>query len=362
MRIQQLQLKNFRCFSNISFDIDHQIVVLEGPNGSGKTSLLEALHYLCYLRSFRTHSPRDLVQLETTSFFIKAQLVDTTGVVTDIQIGFSGKKRLVKVDQRAIQSFKELMNHYRVVTLTEDDLTLIKGGPDVRRAFIDQALVLFDPDITHTLRTFKTILENRNALLISGSRSPSSLELWAQQLWEQSRELQLKRKGVLARLERQVNELLFSHFGQKEELAITLVYEAKNNDPSYTYDRFFQESSGMFEEEFRLRRSLFGAHLDDFTITFCQKKSKVFASRGQQKLIMVLLKIAQMRELSVGSAVFLLDDFMTDFDEPTVEILLSLLASLESQLIFACPVQGGVLDEKLIKLGAHKVKLTHGIM
>ncbi len=359
MRIQQLQIKNFRCFSSINLDIDHPIIVFEGPNGSGKTSLLEALHYLCYLRSFRTHSPRDLVHLEASSFFIKAQLADRVGTKTDIQVGFSGKKRLVKVDQRAIQSFKELMNYYRVVTLTEDDLTLIKGGPDVRRAFIDQALVLFDPEVARQLRTFKTVLENRNALLMGGGGYSSSFELWTGQLWEQSRELQIKRKGLLGLLEKQVNELLFSHFGQKEDLNITLSYEAKNNEAT-SLDQFLATAT-FFEEEFRLRRSLFGAHLDDFVITFCQKKSKVYASRGQQKLIMVLLKIAQMKELLAlnGAAVFLLDDFMTDFDEPTVEILLKLLISLESQLIFTCPVKGGVLDEKLLGLGAQKVKLTH---
>ncbi len=360
MRIQQLQLKNFRCFSDLNLEIGHPIVVLEGPNGSGKTSLLEALHYLCYLRSFRTHTPRDLVNLDASSFFVKIQLASAAGDVTDIQVGFSGKKRLVKVDQRAIQSFKELMNYYRVVTLTEDDLTLIKDGPDVRRAFIDQAVVLFDPDASTSLRTFKTVVENRNALLIRGG-STESLQIWTQQLWEQSRVLQGKRQAVLARLEKKVNELLFTYFGQKEGLVIQLEYLPKNSAVGESFDQFMQKSRDLFEDESKFRRSLFGAHLDDFAIIFCQKKSKVYASRGQQKLIMVLLKIAQMHELVAlsGSAVFLLDDFMTDFDEPTAQTLISLLVSLNSQLIFTCPVPGGVLDGKLLALGAHKVKLTH---
>jgi DNA replication and repair protein RecF len=333
---------------------------VEGPNGSGKTSLLEALHYLCYLRSFRTHTPRDLVNLEASSFFIKAQLIDKTGNTTDIQIGFSGKKRLVKVNQKPVQSFKELMDYYRVITITEDDLTLIKGSPDVRRSFLDQSMVLFDPESIVQLRTFKAVVEQRNSLLGSNPSS-TSIGVWTKQLWEQSRNLQRKRKEMLERLEGQVNELLLLYFSQKEGVTVQLVYTPKNDDLGDSFEQFLQKSSGVFEEEFRLRRSLFGAHLDDFSIIFCQKKSKVYASRGQQKLLTVLLKIAQMKELVVlaGPSIFLLDDFLTDFDETTAKTLISLLISLKSQLIFTCPVQGGVLDQELTRLGAHKAKLTH---
>jgi DNA replication and repair protein RecF len=360
VRIQTIQLKNFRCFSDVTLKIDHPVVIIKGANGTGKTSLLEALHYLCYLRSFRTHSPRELMSFESDAFFIKVQLADSLGTPTDIQAGFSGKKRLVKIDQKSVQSFKELMQFYRIVTITEDDLHLIKGGPDIRRAFVDQAMVLFDPEVAVSLRSFKAIAENRNALLVRGIQS-ESLDVWTQQLWKQSRIIQLKRREFLAKLEHKVNELLSSHFDQQKSVSIELHYSSKNIEPEDSFDEFQQKSLALFENELRMRRSLFGAHLDDFTIIFCHKKSKAYASRGQQKLVAVLLKIAQMQELVnvVGPAIFLLDDFLTDFDENTVKTLLTLLISLENQLIFTSPVEGGILDHELTKLGAQTIKLTH---
>ncbi|HSW73657.1 MAG TPA: AAA family ATPase, partial [Candidatus Limnocylindria bacterium] len=135
MQLTQLYLKNFRCFADKTITFESPLVLIEGNNGSGKTSLLEALHYLCYLRSFRTHSPRDLLFFGHETFFIKA-LCEQSGTVAqnhEIQVGFSHKKRLVKIDQRAVSSYKELMDYYRIVTLTEDDVVLIQGGPDVRR-------------------------------------------------------------------------------------------------------------------------------------------------------------------------------------------------------------------------------------
>src|SRR5437868_6298202 len=92
-------------------------------------------------------------------------------------------------------------------------------------------------------------------------------------------------------------------------------------------------------EETRVGHSLFGAHLDDFLIHFQDKKSKNYSSRGQQKLIVLLVKIAQIQQLlhSKGPVILLLDDFMTDFDEQRCRLLLDLLFDLKIQLIFTVP-------------------------
>lgn len=361
MRIQQLQLKNFRCFTDITLALDHPIVLIEGPNGSGKTSLLEAIHYLCYIRSFRTHIPKDLTHEQANSFFIKAHITQDD-LKHELQVGFSGKKKLVKIDQRPVQSLKELMNFYRVVTLTEDDLNLIKGGPDVRRTFLDTALILLDTEAVAQLRTFKTVVDSRNALFLKGSPSRASYHLWTQQLWHLSHEIQLSRTALLEKLEGRVGQLLGDYFNFDRQLTVRLQYQPKNSNLQEGFEQFLAGASNFYEEEVRLRRSLFGAHLDDFSIQFCHKSSKVYASRGQQKLVMVLLKVALMLELCTarGPSIFLLDDFLTDFDQPTVQTLLKLLSSMRSQLIFTSPVHTE-FNDRLIAGGAHVIKLTHRI-
>src|SRR3989338_8497805 len=121
--IQQVQIKNFRCFESSVFDFASSVVIIEGHNGSGKTSLLEALHYGCYLRSFRTHISRDLVAFGQDTFFL--------GITYDshvISVGLQGVKKQVKIDARAITSYKELRDFYRSITITEDDLELVRGA------------------------------------------------------------------------------------------------------------------------------------------------------------------------------------------------------------------------------------------
>jgi DNA replication and repair protein RecF len=361
LQLTNLHIKNFRCFAGTTVAFDAPIVLVQGNNGSGKTSLLEALHYLCYLRSFRTHTPRDLIQAGAEGFFIKAsfdQQIEHQLFTHHVQVGFSGKKRLVKMNEQSVSSYKELIDHYRIITLTEDDLQLINLGPDTRRAFIDQGILLHDPEFISVLKAHKSIVDNRNKLLMIGSRDKEAFAIWTCQLWETATKVQEKRIQFLARIEQEVNDLLAQFFA-KDQLSIAFTYGAKKMGHA-TFDEFLAENADLHAQEVRFGRSLFGAHLDDFAIKFQDRKSKSFASRGQQKLIIVLIKIAQIKQLGSlkGPAVFLLDDFMTDFDSDRAQTLMDILKGLESQLIFTSPLAAGAFEQRLTEQGAQRIALT----
>lgn len=361
LQLTQLSLKNFRCFDQLSLDLDESILLIRGLNGSGKTSLLEALHYSCYLRSFRTHLPKDLVMFEKDNFFIKTTFRETTqlSLVNEIQVGFTENKRLVKINQKPIASFKELMDYYRVITISEDDIALIKGNPQTRRMFVDQAIILVDPEFIADLRNFRHILDSRNKLLQQSIINQDSYYIWTKQLWEISGVIQRKRQQMLAIFYEEINNFLINYFNSL--CSIVFTYKAKNMNEGHSYTDFLKTEQHFFQDEKRYKRSLFGAHLDDIIITLQGKKSKSFASRGQQKLIVLLIKIAQITHLTAqkGAAVVLLDDFMTDFDPERAQLLISILLNLKSQLIFTSPVKGGNVEDRLLEEGGKCLFLTH---
>lgn len=336
--IQKLQIKNFRCFSSSTFDLDSPVVVIEGSNGSGKTSLLEALHYACYLKSFRTHIPRELIAFEKESFFINATCNDHV-----ITIGSTGSKRQVKVDQKSVTSYKELQEYYRAVTVTEDDLDLVKSSPEKRRLFLDYALILRDSSLATLYKQFKHALDQRNALL-HRAHNPSDEELliWTRNVWDFSIQIQKLRRQYLNDLTKHVTALCNTYWTDK---TYTITYQEKEPVYESSFEEFAAQSQQLFERERFLKRSLFGAHLDDIEISFEGKKARLFSSRGQQKLIVLLMKIAQVRHLletyEPERLVFLLDDFMTDFDALTLDKLMRVCLDLGVQLIFASPLQNG---------------------
>jgi DNA replication and repair protein RecF len=357
MRITHIAIKNFRCFDALNFSLNHPIVLIEGINGTGKTSLLEALHYLCYLRSFRTHTPQELVQFGQNNFFIKACLENAHSADKyDLQVGFSNKKRLVKVNNKSIASYKELLDYYRIITITVDDLALVKGGPEERRLFIDQAILLANPEFVALSKRCKDIVDNRNALF-KRNASAESYQLWTEQLWQITQQITEARTDVLAKLEQEVCSLIDHYFAA--EFTITLAYTSKRTLEN-SYQEFCEKHAQLYHDEQRFGRSLFGAHLDDFMIQFKDMKSKNFASRGQQKLIVLLLKISQVRLLmqQKGPVILLLDDFMTDFDHAKAQTLLTVLEELKIQLIFTIPTPEGFLQKALLEKGAAQLKLT----
>jgi DNA replication and repair protein RecF len=282
---------------------------------------------------------------------------DNSSLHHKLHVGYSGKKRVVKLNDKALHSYKDLMDHFRVITVTEDDLGLIKLGPDMRRHFIDQAILLYSPGYLELLKEYKSVLDNRNRLLQQQYVNTDMYHIWTEQLWTKTVAIQAERELFLEHLSKSVDQMLASYFPYP--IKITFTYRPKGTLCGSWHD--FQVSMPkLFEQEKRFRRSLFGAHLDDIAIDFQGASSRIFASRGQQKLVTLLIKLAQLKALGEqkGPALFLLDDFMTDFDAERAEIALNALSALQGQLIFTAPVRSSLLGDMLANRGVQRIEIS----
>lgn len=357
-QLTHIQLVNFRCFKRYTLDIHAPYVLFEGANGAGKTSILEALYYACYLRSFRTHTPKDLIAFGFNEFFVKIDLaLPQEHLSHAIQIGFSAAKKLVKIDQKTISSYKDLMAHYRIISITESDLALVQEGPYYRRIFLDQMLLLLDASYNNTLKTYRQIVDQRNALLQSKSSDSRTHEILTKQLWHQTHTIQEQRTELLKRISKIAN--YYNHSFIDHLYPMEFLYCSKY-DLERNYEAFVEKHAHLKALEYRLGRTLFGAHLDDIIIKSHSKLCRFFTSRGQQKQIVILLKLAQLEILLEHRipAICLLDDFMTDFDSERGAALIMALQKVGTQLIFTSPMEGGEMGSHLRKIGAQMVKLT----
>lgn len=339
--ITAVTLKNFRCFKHATFDFTGTpgdarpgVTIIQGGNGSGKTSILEALHYGCYLRSFRTHVPVELrhAQAETHGFAIHI----TTQTDT-ISIGVLDKKRSVKLNGALVTSYDELVKLYRVVTFIEDDIQTIKGYPEVRRSLIDNALAVHEPDYHHLLRSLRKIVDQRTKIL--QQHHPfhhEQYELWTEQLIDVSEKIISLRKRYLSELMAHMSTVCTMYDATAPESFLAIRYQERRSITTHA------DRKSLLHDELRAQRTLYGPHLDDIEFLVHERNSRAFASRGQQKLALMLLKIAQARLLTGSSAcdnpiIFLIDDFLTDFDEVRIRKLITLLLNLQVQIIITTP-------------------------
>lgn len=341
MQLTKLTLRNVRCFDNYTTSLTAPRVIIEGPNGSGKSSIVESLHYACYLRSFRASSTRDIANKSGDgTFFIELAGEQKDGELFTIQIGFSDKTKRVKVNGKQVHTYKDVMAHYRVVTVAEHDLALIQDGPEFRRSFINQFCLLDSPSCMELLRQHKQVVSQRNGLLLHG-QGGEQLKVWTQQLWQHAEELTALRVTALKELEKRVNE--FFQSVRSDAPKIGLSYVRKHRKVNESFDEFWERyESAIIPSEYNMKRTLFGAHLDDIAITLDGRSTRSFASRGQQKLVLVLLKLAQVAVLQehapMSGMLLVLDDLITDFDATVLQEVLKLINGLSCAVLITCPL------------------------
>jgi DNA replication and repair protein RecF len=351
--LHELELQQFRCFSDKKISFNKQITFITGDNGTGKTSLLEAIHYLCYFKSFRSHIVQDVIHTGSASFFLKGSFArkhDFENAQHQLQVGYFQRKKSIKLDQRAVTSHKQVFPYFQVLTLTEDDIDLIKGYPAVRRAFVDQAVLFSKPDSFDEYSKFRQIVQNRNALLGSyGPIDSVELETWDHALWEQSSKIQNHRKSALEMIEKAVNVLIDDYF--EGIYQVRLQYDPKVVCDGIDFDAFRSKIDSFLPQERILKRSLFGAHLDDLSIHIHGKKARIYASRGQQKLISLLCKVswASMASNEQEYPILLIDDFISDFDQKRLSQLINFFVSCKNQIILTAPFYDSALKEFLQK-------------
>jgi DNA replication and repair protein RecF len=329
--IRSIELRNFRCFSDKKIMLDAPIVVIEGENGSGKTSLVEALYFVGHMRSCKTVYVDHLIKQNEQAFFLKVH----TACNDTFYIGVEQKKKIVKINQKQLKSLKEVQSLLTIVGVIETDILLVQGGPLERRLFLDEALLLLNSDLTTLFKKLKTIVKHRNDFLQRGIQNETLYTVLTEQLVECSALVQKNRFELLTKLAFHIN-CLIKEYGVPMR-PIDLTYAPKVD---FTKAFFIDSLKSYEKQEYLYGRSLFGAHLDDFSIQWESMSARKHGSRGQQKILVMLLKVSLVKLCNSFSkeALLLVDDFITDFDHKNMEVMVKVLCSIQGQLIYTSPL------------------------
>lgn len=329
MPITKLQISNFRNLTSAELSPSIQgINIICGNNGSGKTSILEAIHYLGSGRSFRCSVPTQLIKHQSEKFSVYTQLVNEhdhhlpLGMERDIR----GQTQLRVVEKNA-SSITELAQMLPIRLINSQSHQIFESGPAHRRKYLDWGLFYHYEYFLPAWRQFERVLKQRNSVL-KLKRPKSELEPWTVELVSLSLQLDNLRRDYILQLEPIIAELA------RELLSISnlkIHYDnGWNNEADYA--QVLQQNN---HDEYRLGTTQSGPHRADIDLQTDGVSIRHFLSRGQQKLLVCAMILAQgilFNKLIGKGLVYLIDDLPSELDTNSQQKLLGLLTRQKAQI------------------------------
>lgn len=340
MLITRLQVSQFRCWTYKELLFPKEVAYLKGPNGGGKTSLLEAIRYLSTGRSFQTHRSSELVQWGTESFTVRAECIsEIPEFPEEIAVNYNSSQKncRVKVDSELIPRLSELQGLFPTVLFTPTQVEIISGSPSNRRQFLNQLLSQLYPDYLSSLQKYKKSLAQRNALLKRKKADPQLLAEYENRMAKNSALIFEHRSGILAGLKPIVEKELI-RISRRRLGEIELDYQpgisAEDYQAAAIAEAFEKERKTAVQRGY----TTIGPQRDDWRIKRSNGHSlHKYVSRGELKMLLIALKTAEARcimEIKGEKPVLLFDDLLSELDDSSR--LNSVTGGLEAefQLIF----------------------------
>lgn len=322
--IKKLEIKNFRNHSQYHLEFKKNIIYIVGPNGSGKTSLLESIYFLATTKSHRTNIEKEMIKNNTLFSLVKIKTQKD-----EYQIILSDKGKRVSINQIEKKRLSDYIGSFNVVMFSPEDANLIKGSPQVRRRFLDLEISQLDFNYLHLLSQYKQTLKQRNALLkqVKIEDDYTFLNILGEQLYEIGEKIIQIRKSFINDLNKKLKKAyqLFSN----HEVEIKYL-------PNIEKEKYLNHFKTKQKVDIYNQTTLVGIHKDDFIINFNKEKAINFASQGQQRLIVIALKLTLLKlikEKTEKEVVLLLDDVLSELDETIQQKLLEELPNDEQIII-----------------------------
>jgi DNA replication and repair protein RecF len=315
--LKSVSLQNFRSYGKIEFNFENTTLIV-GPNTSGKTNLLEAVFLLSTGKSFRTDKDIQMIKFNEDFAKVKAESKDVSLEVVLTNGQYSGAKTQYKkflvngIARRRV----DFASYLPAVLFSPQDLDIIVDSPSLRRNFLDDCLDAVDRDYRIAGIAYLKAIRQRNALLerarIDGVRQEKNFEYWDKLVIENGQIITKKRAGFIE----------FFNLMDKEIFNCILKYD----ESVISKERLTQYKN----EELAAGVTLVGPHRDDFSVLmFNSSKSnthdvRFFGSRGQQRLAILQLKIAQIKYIEEKldkHPIFILDDIFSELDEGHINLI-----------------------------------------
>jgi len=315
LKLTRIELLNFRGYGQHSFVFDPAGNLIIGANGSGKTNLLEAIAYTSMGKSIRFHQDKELIKNGAGVFSVNATYLSDLNLPIRVHLVYDETRKILKINGDIKRQLSALFQEIKVIYCAPDDIGLVNGSPRIRRQYFDLAISQVFPQYIGVLREYLHVVEQRNRLL-KGELQSNEKKSWDLRFAKSLLELYPYRKRYLNML----NAELSGNFREISENTnnLRLIYiPVMRNVMNLAEDELLQQIELYDSRERQWQRSLLGAHLDDYSFRMGDFGMRAYASQGQKRIAVIILKMiqAQLIESNTGiKPILLFDDVFAELD------------------------------------------------
>ena len=328
MICKRIQVTNFRNIASAEVEFHEGVNLLCGDNAQGKTNLLEAIYFTALGKSFRPAKEAELIRFGEEGARLVNEFHDSLRDQTLAVTLFGGQRRRV-VEQNGVRIGKmsDVVGAFRVVLFCPEHLSIVQGGPDLRRAYLNVALSQLRPVYLHSLQRYNHILKERNSLIRHAQEDKdtfrATMPIWSAQLAREAAILAAHRDRYVREANEYVRACFADMTGGSElpELSyvnsLGLTGEALQ-DREAVEAKYLDLLTTRYDREIGAGTTLYGIHKDDIQIHLNGRPARLYASQGQQRSLSLAMKLA---EGSISAAesggdmpVFLFDDVLSELD------------------------------------------------
>ncbi len=312
MRIKAIGLQHFRNVAEARLEFSGRLQFLLGANGQGKTNLLEAAGFVTALRSFRTSDQSSLIQQGQREAFVACDLEHEREGEAQLKVQFKPGGKTAWLDGQRVTRLADVIGKFPTVVFSSQDQQLVRGSPAGRRRWLDMTLSATDTTYLASLQSYHRALAGRNALL-KREATTAEFDAFEAVLAEHGCELVQRRTRALAELA----AVLTTRYAEISDQAEPVGFAYAPQMHLESGAELQVKLAANRERDRILKSTGNGPHRDDFEFTLHQKPAREFASEGQQRALVLSLRLAQaewFRERTQVEPVLLADDVLGELD------------------------------------------------
>jgi DNA replication and repair protein RecF len=323
MILSSILLKNFRSHRNTQINFSRNINYIIGGNGQGKTSVLEAIYFLCTAKGYNSKADNEVLRFNEKEFEIKGSFKDLSENNIRVCFSLEENKKYYFQDGKQVSRHSNIIGKFPVVILTPSDHTITQGPPGDRRKLVDSIISQSSETYLRLLLDYNRTLRQRSSLLtqikekkFSATRLNEELEAWTYKLIESGTEIIERRIKFIDEFNPYIESSYSKIMGAEEIPKMSYLYLDEEAETSIKHG-FENLIIKKKEEEYKRAANLVGPHRDEFLFEINNNELRTYGSQGQHKTFQVALKFAQffyLKEKMDKTPIFLLDDVFGELD------------------------------------------------